>query len=90
MAVIVMLVIIFAVVAGVAAGLTVVSSLGSIGTRSNAKVKELQQALRESRATETVAVKALRRIADPTCGAPVLEASNALDTINNLEIKEIS
>jgi hypothetical protein len=90
MAIIVVLTIIFAVVAGIVGGLTVVNAAGSIGSRSNGRVKELQAALRESKATETVAVRALRRIADPTCGQPILEASNALDTINNLEIKEIS
>lgn len=90
MGLILLVIIVAAIAFGIAAGLTVLSGFGSISTHSNGKVKELQADLRNSKATETVAVRALRRIADPTCGAPILEASNALDTINNLEVKEIS
>lgn len=78
-----------AVAFGIAMGLTVLSGLGSLGSRSNGKVRELQVDLRNSKATESVAKKALYRIADPSCGAPALEAQNALDMISNLETKEL-
>ena len=89
MAIIVVLVIIFAVVAGIAGALTLAAGAGSIGARRDGRVKELQTALRDSRAAEKVATRALRRIADPTCGQPILEAANALDEIDRLETKEL-
>lgn len=89
MPVIILLVIIFAVVFGIAAGLTIISGAGSIGSRSNGKVRELQTALRNSQTMERLATKGLRAIANGA-GNPVYEAQDALYQIEKIESKELN
>lgn len=77
---------------GVGAGLTISSASDSLRTRRDidSHTLPLENKIIFLMSKENYAVPALRRIADPTCGAPALEAQDALDKINNLEIKELT
>jgi hypothetical protein len=90
MAIIVLLVIIAAIVGGVSAGLTIVANLGSIAARRDSRAREFQTEAQTQRAISKTAMRALYRIADPSCGAPMLEAQNALSDIDNLQTKELN
>lgn len=60
--------------------------VASIQSRSGDKTV----ALRSERAKRKIAEKALRNIANGTSGLPVLDAQNALDSIDSLEGKELN
>lgn len=80
------------IIIAVALVLGVVAMVGyfSDPSRDNrAEVREVKQKLVLSRERERVATKALREIANGA-GAPVLEASDALDRIEALETKELN
>ena len=52
-------------------------------------VSSLKSELKATRSNENIATKALRSIANGA-GNPILEASDALDRINDNEIKELN
>lgn len=80
MGIIMFLIIIAAVVGGLAVGAVVLSGASSIGSRSNKELRNARYQLKSAR-------KALYLIASGNAGNPALEAQIALDEIDRKELE---
>lgn len=80
MAIILLLVIIGAIVFGIAAGATVLNGMKALGTGGGAELRATKYQLKAAR-------KALYPIANGTAGNPALEAQIALDEIDRKELE---
>lgn len=80
MGVIMFLIVIAAIVGGLAIGAVVLSGASSIGTRSNHELRTVRYQLKEAR-------KALYSIASENSGNPRLEAQLALEEMDRKELE---
>jgi hypothetical protein len=87
MAIIIVIVIIFAVVAGIAGGLTFVNAASSISTRRDPATNELKAKLRAEREQNMALTRLVRRIAANDVGNAPLEAQLCLEEIDKKELE---